>query len=142
MEYGGRMEQAGFLIDVPGVSEITSWFGHWPTFHDAEILSIELRRSGTSILKVHTFATSKEVDARGCFVTHRHGIVSFLFDDICALQLDGFNHQNVIFDLELNKLDEGYEVVLGGCYGVEGRIVAKQIQIAVEAGIPPSSVYA
>jgi hypothetical protein len=87
-----KMEQAGFLIDVTGAAEITSWFGQWPTIHDAEVVSIELNRSGTSILKVHTFATSKELDSRGYFVTHKHAIVSFLLDDIYELQLSGFNH--------------------------------------------------
>ncbi len=136
------MEPTNFPIDVPGAAEIFSWFGYWPSFHDAEIVSIELNRSGTSTLKVRTFATSKELDARGCFITNKHAVVSFLLDGICALQLDGFNHQNVIFDLGLNKQDEGYELVFGGCYGVEGRIVASEIQITFEAGIPPSSVYA
>jgi hypothetical protein len=136
------MEQTSLPADVPGVTEIVRWFGYWPTFHDAEIVSIELIRSGTSTLKVHTFTTSKELDARGCFITNKHVIVSFLLDDIRALQLDGFNHQNVIFDLVLKKHSEGYELVLGGCYGVEGRIVANEIRITFEAGIPPSSVYA
>jgi hypothetical protein len=136
------MEQTKFPIDVPGAVEIVNWFGQWPTFHDAEIVSIELNRSGTSTLKVHTFVTTKELDARGCFMTNKHAVVSFLLDDICALQLDGFNHQNVIFDLELKRHNEGYEVVLGGCYGFEGRIVAREIQITFEAGVPPSSVYA
>ena len=130
LELGEHMKQTGFLIDVPGAAEIINWFGHWPTFHDAEVVSIELNRSGTSILKVHTF------------VGHKHAIVSFLLDDICELQLSGFNHQNVIFRLDLNKQDEEYEIVLVGCYGVEGRIVTKKIQITFEAGIPASSVYA
>jgi hypothetical protein len=139
---GDGMEHTSFPVDVPGAAEIVNWFGHWPTFHDAEILSIELNRSGTSTLKVHTFATSKELDARGYFITNKHAVVSFLLDGICALQLDGFNHQNVIFDLGINKHDDGYELVLGGCNGVEGRLVAREIQIAFEAGVPPSSVYA
>ena len=135
------MEQTGFLIDVPGAAEITNWFGYWPTFHDAEVVSIELNRSGTSIIKVHAFATSKRLDPRGHFATQNHAIVSFLLDDIRELQLNGFNHQNVIFRLDLNKHAEGYEIVLVGCYGIEGRIVARRIQVAFEAGIPPSSVY-
>jgi hypothetical protein len=87
------MEQTSYLTDVPGAAEIVNWFGYWPTFHYAEIVSIELKRAGTSVLKVHTYATSKELDARGYFKTHKHAIVSFMLDDICTLELHGFNEQ-------------------------------------------------
>jgi len=40
------MEQTSYLTDVPGAAEIVNWFGYWPTFHDAEIVSIELKRAG------------------------------------------------------------------------------------------------
>jgi hypothetical protein len=32
--------------DIPGADDVVKWFGYWPTFHDAQILSITLNRSG------------------------------------------------------------------------------------------------
>lgn len=34
--------------EVPVSSELIRWFGYWPSFHDAEVLEIELRRTGHS----------------------------------------------------------------------------------------------
>ena len=30
--------------DIPGAQDVIAWFGAWPTFHDAEVLSISLDR--------------------------------------------------------------------------------------------------
>jgi len=34
--------------DIPGAADVIAWFGYWPHFHDAEVLSITLDRSGES----------------------------------------------------------------------------------------------
>lgn len=117
--------------DFPGAADILDWFGAWPSFHDAEIVSLELNRVGTSTLKVHAFSSRT-----------KHAIVSFLLYDIVTIHLDDFNHQNVIFDLEILRRPEGYEILLAPCYGLSGSIVAKQIQVTLEPGIPEGSVYA
>ncbi|WP_051979715.1 Imm50 family immunity protein [Edaphobacter aggregans] len=117
--------------NFPGAADVIDWFGAWPSFHDAEIVSLELNRVGTSILKVHAFSSRT-----------KHAIVSFLLYDIVTIHLDDFNHQNVIFDLKILRNPEGYEILLAPCYGLSGSIVAKQIQVTLEPGIPEGSVYA
>ncbi len=135
------MEGIEFCSEVQGASALVDWFGFWPSFHDAEVVSMELHRTGTSCIKVHTFATTESVDARGYYATTKHVIVSFLLEDISFLQLEGFNHQNVIFGLNLQKTDSGYELTLSACYGVAGRIVASGVRLAIEPGVPQSSMY-
>jgi hypothetical protein len=128
-------------LDLPGSEDVIAYFGAWPSFHDAEVVSLELNRVGTSILRVHTFATTGELNSRGQFITHKHAIVSFSLDEIVTIQLDGFNHQNVIFGLAISNVSEGYEIVLDPCYGLSGRIVGKQLRVTFEPGIPSGSVY-
>jgi Immunity protein 50 len=82
--------------NVPGASELLSWFGYWPSFHDAEVLSIHLNRSGESTVAIHTRHRTDQVDDHGYFVTTKHVLVTFVHEGIHTVQLTDFNHQNVI----------------------------------------------
>ncbi|WP_249406579.1 Imm50 family immunity protein [Rhizobium sp. CFBP 13726] len=84
-----------------GGDELLAWFGQPPTFHDAEIVSLSLNRSGVSELKVHGWIMTDEVDPRGYIVLDKHAVVTFKFTGIMDLQLDGFSSQNVIAGLVL-----------------------------------------
>jgi hypothetical protein len=127
--------------EVEGAKEIVEWFGYWPSFHDGEVVSIELNRAGSSSIKVHAFEMTNDLNDSGHYACTKHAVVNFILEGIDALSLEGFNHQNVISALVLRKADDIYELVLGGCYGVEGRIKAANVRIAFEPGIPPDSVY-
>jgi Immunity protein 50 len=76
---------------------IVAVFGSWPSFHDAEILSIGLDRSGVAIsIRILTW-----IERGGTFYE-----VSFRFDDIENLVLQDFNHQNVMWGLVLTETTE------------------------------------
>jgi hypothetical protein len=132
--------------DVPGGPELIKWFGDAPSFHDAEILELSLNRSGTSTLRIHTWRTTGAVNEKGHFVTDKDAIVTFKFQEISALQLDGFSSQNVIFGLHLRRLPATsatsdteascYEITLEPCYGLHGVICARQLSIALTPGRP------
>lgn len=119
------------LLDVPGAKELYDWFGYWPNFHDAEILSLHLNRQGTSSLRLHTWELTKDVDQKGHYVTKKHVIVEFSFKSISGLALNGFNHQNVIFELAIEKTPTTLRIDLGECYGLAGNIDAEEISIAL-----------
>jgi hypothetical protein len=130
------------LQDIEGASEIVDWFGRWPSFHDAEVLSVVLERASESCIKIHTFEMTNKVDPRGFYVLQKHVIVSFWFEEVLSLSLTGFNNQNVISGLDLHKTNDEYEMILYACYGVEGRIISKKVRITMEPGIPTQGVYA
>jgi hypothetical protein len=44
------------------VSDRYEWFGHWPSLHDAEVISLHLNRRGSSALALHTWEMTKDVD--------------------------------------------------------------------------------
>ena len=111
--------------DIPGKADVLAWFGYWPSFHDAEVLSITLDRSHPSRIVVHTWNRTDELDARGYYFLDKHAIVTFVLEDllldregITNTQIDGFNAQNVLSSLTVRKTLEGYDLILDGVYGV------------------------
>ena len=136
---------ASALSEIPGGPELIAWFGHAPTFHDAEILELFLNRDGESTLRIHAWRMTDQVNEKNEFISDKHAIVTFKLHGISALQLDGFSSQNVIFGLQLRRLgsatapahaDEpgGYELTLEPCYGLHGVICAARLSVTVASG--------
>ena len=124
------------IKDIHGASELHDWFGYWPSFHDAEIISLHLNRRGSSSLRVHTWETTKEVDEKGYYVLAKHVVVEFILETVSGLSLNGFNHQNVIFGLEVEKIDSGFRLTLDDCYGLAGSIEAERMSLRFTPGKP------
>ena len=92
-----------------------------------------------------------EVDDRGYFVLQKHAVVTFTFEDILDIQLEGFSQQNVIFGLRLRHAPDcpdrrqfyslepsphDYEIELEPCFGLEGKIRCRKVSIAFVPGKP------
>jgi hypothetical protein len=76
---------------------VVAVFGSWPSFHDAEILSIGLDRSGVAMsIRILTWTGRGET----------YYEVLFRFDDIENLLLEDFNYRNVMRGLELSETTE------------------------------------
>lgn len=120
------------LSPIPGAQELFTWLGYWPDFHDAEVLSLHLDRSGPSRLCIQT----RKLNAAGYFVHSKDVIVEFIFERIWALDLAGFNDQNVIFGLTIETARDGYTVVLHDCFGLSGSISAEGLAITSTPGNP------
>jgi Immunity protein 50 len=124
------------LHGIEGAQQLYNWFGYWPRFHDAEILSLHLNRSGPLSLAVRTWEMTKELDEQGYYILAKHVVIELLMKDVVGLNLSGFSHQNVIFGLNIEKIDEGFRVTLDECYGVSGAIEAGDISIRMTPGKP------
>src|SRR5271169_2744095 len=129
------------IHEVPGADALFQWFGYWPDFHDAEVLEIDLNRSGSSRVRVHTFHVSDQVGKDGCYVCVKHVVVSFLLEGLKTVQLAGFNNQNVVSEVALMRTDGGFQLFLEPCYGAEGSLTAERIRIEMEPGTPLDSQY-
>jgi hypothetical protein len=136
---------------VPGGADLLRWFAQVPRFHDAEILSLHLRRKAQSVLRLHGWINTGEVGPNGYFVLERHAIVTFTLSDVMDLQLDGFGNQNVIGGLALRRapdrperqgylalepLPQDIEIELEPCYGLSGLIRARAVSITFEPDKP------
>ena len=113
--------------DIPGVADVLAWFGYWPTFHDAQVLSITLNRTGESKVVIHAFEMTKEVDAQGHDVLRKHCLVTFSFEGfmrdewgITRTELAFFNEWNELSSAWVVKHEAGYELVLEGIVGLDG----------------------
>ncbi len=113
-------------------------FGYWPTFHDGEIIKLILDRKfddkyncnfGSLEFIIHGWEMTDEV-VNGYYKLKKHHLVHFRFDYVDKLEIDGFNHQNVISSLEIEALpknDKGYlplAVVIEHCYGISAEFTA------------------
>jgi hypothetical protein len=120
--------------DIPGAADVIAWFGCWPTFHDAEVLSILLDRSAGSRVVIHA-------------VSAKHAIVTFRLEGFPRDQygmtntsLEFFSGQNILGSASVNKIPGGYELLLEGCCGVEGSVVCERMSVELEPGVPEGSM--
>jgi hypothetical protein len=97
---------------IQGSDKLLAIFGRWPSFHDAQVIEIQLLRKPAGqrgshnnypylLAKIHVREMTKEVDARGYFVLKNHTLVTMRFSGMQGLKLEGFNDGNVIFGLEI-----------------------------------------
>jgi hypothetical protein len=144
-------------FDVPRIvnsETLESRLGSWPSFHDAEVLSVRLdsgqRSDGRARLEldIHVFDVDGQLpDGRLNFV--RHTIATLEFAGVESLELDGFGPQNVLDDLVLRDLaTEGattatIKVELPSNNGLAGGFRCEQVTVLAARPYTPGvhSVY-
>lgn len=115
-EKDGRMERL-----VSGSEKITSIFGYWPTFHDAEVIELKLWRGDVNpdnnkyvfpvlTTRIHVFEMTSEVNSEGCYMIRHHTLATLRFHDIEELKIEDFNHQNAIYGLSLKAEERGEDL--------------------------------
>jgi len=62
-----------------GSDAVMRWFGGWPSFHDAEVISLMMARTGESVLRVYPYYPDKPA------------IVDFIFEEITDVELADFS---------------------------------------------------
>ena len=129
-----------FGTEVPGYTEFVRWCMGWPSFHDSEIVRLELNRSSASKLVVHVLGGPKPTIGPRANPNYSSPpsdvVVTFLLEDIDDLELGGFSHQNVIFDLRLEPRDGLFHFHLDPCYGLAGTIAFRKVSIEFSPGKP------
>ena len=114
-------------LSFSGAETVSQWFGSWPDFHDAEIISLNLSRLGPSVLRVYPYSPDKPAT------------VEFCLSEITDLELADFSPQNVMSSLSIEQVNnEGGEVVfrltMYPCFGLSGHIDAKQLSVNLIPG--------
>lgn len=127
--------------DIRNVELLTKIFGRFPSFHDAEVLSLVLERgerdiSGPTLeTRIHVFEMTSEVVENKRIVLKNHSIVRFRFSDIVNLEIDEFNHQNVLSGLYIDRnQDQGaetsqFKVTFEGIYGMHAVFGCRRISV-------------
>ena len=127
---------------VQGAEKLIELFGRWPSFHDAEVISLVLDRSGDDdgfgpslVATIRAFDITDEVLPSGFpKLTHECAAV-FAFREVVQLQLTGFNSQNVmsglhIIDIRDRQLErQHFEVWFAGVYGLDARFQCRAVEV-------------
>jgi len=101
--------------NIVGTEKVQAALGHWPTFHDAEVISFSAERalpfkSGHTVarLAVHIryYETVGEGTAQYAQVLRKSVLVRFVFNGACEFELSDFNHQNVINAISVTRVEE------------------------------------
>lgn len=121
---------------IEGAQQLEDWFGYWPGFHDAEVLSVDIRSNQPSLLRVYFWHTDwNEVDEQGYFRRSKFVTVNIILEDMVSCELIGFNRgEGVIFGLNVTQVDELFRIELDPCVGVAGNIVAGSVRITLTSG--------
>jgi hypothetical protein len=130
------------LDSIVSADTLVAAFGHWPSFHDAEVVWIRLDRrpcgagdGPTLEALVHVFETTGEVGSDGCYVRRHHVLVHLRFRDVAGLRLEGFNQQNALFGLAISHLGERqgehvqFDARFDPAYGVDGSFQCQAVEV-------------
>jgi hypothetical protein len=91
------------LAAISGQDLLVQHLGYWPRFHDFEVLSIVMERPLVSAAACALRATFLvfDVDKAHDDPERRQGTAELLFENVEALQINGFNYQNPIIGLSI-----------------------------------------
>lgn len=94
------------LIDVIN-SELVLDAGQWPNFHDAEVHDLDIWRG--DVRPEDNVWTGPVIEASFELCALRQPYIAVLkFHDCEAVSLEGFNHQNAVYDLRFEFFDRGH----------------------------------
>lgn len=98
---------------IVGSEKVVEVLGHWPTFHDAELIAFNAERSlpvtvGHSLVRVALHVREYETVGEGTAsyeqVLRKSVLIRFVLNQASDFELSGFNHQNVINSLTVSPL--------------------------------------
>lgn len=131
---------------ILGSEKLTSIFGRWPSFHDAEVHEIGFHRGHIDTdaklyqfpqltIKLHLWLLTNDVDPKGYYVATKHTLVTMRFSDVDNFKMEGFNHQNAIFGLVIEqKTREGgptpyFTVDFEPSFGMDATFTCLRIEV-------------
>jgi hypothetical protein len=95
-------------------------YGDWPTFHDAEVIRLELRRDSVC-LELDLLTQDRKPDL----------IVRLIFDGVWDVELGGFNHQNALLGLFVQPENgDSLSIRLDSAHGIGGSFRCLTVRVA------------
>jgi hypothetical protein len=123
---------------IIGADRLVERFGHWPSFHDAEVLRTTLGSHGVSgpvaELLVHTWTMTDAVDANGYYVLEKHTLVRFIFEQLASCEMTDHHKGAVLlgidFEPETVNDREAIRVTFDPCMGFGGTLTCGRVVLA------------
>lgn len=125
------------LARIRNAEWLVQRLGHWPAFHDAEVLRVVLERDSSggpaASFLIHVWNMLSEVDQRGYYVLDKHTLIEFRAAGLLECNLVDFNHQNVILELdvitELVRDQPVFRLIISTSYGLSADILAASLEV-------------
>jgi hypothetical protein len=123
------------LESIPGAQELSDWFEHWPSFHDAELINFRLCVGETSELVLHTWQMTSEIDGKGFYKTVKHIVVQFTFEGIANVNINADPwDRSILLNLSIEKTENGFRLSFDSAYGLSGSIEVQDLSIRITPG--------
>jgi hypothetical protein len=129
---------------VVGSEKLTRILGVGPLFTTLKFMKCissearqrhKLREFPRLTATIHLWTSTKEVDERGYYILSNHTLATIRFLEIEDLKMEDFNHQNVIFGLEIRQetRDQGpspfFAVDFDPSHGVDATLMCQRIEV-------------
>lgn len=121
---------------------LTKIFGGWPSFHDAEVVSITLNRKSADesigselIADIYLFKITSKVSEEGKYILENKTLLRLRFEEIKELEMAGFDRQNVLMGLAIKDISDQqlerikFQVSFDGVFGMEATFQCFKIVI-------------
>ena len=108
------------MIEIESARLLEELFGHWPDFHDAELLAVRLdasTRPASLELEIEVAEMSSEIDERGSYRDRQRCRVVFRFENVLNVRLEGFRYQNVLDAFQITELGPTEHTTAGEGWG-------------------------
>ena len=127
------MSPETFIIDS---DRVLARFGGWPYFHDMEVVSLHMDRRGADApwieFVVFAWTYTGRIAPQGHYEQALHSLIRFRCEGVASNQFDGFNHQNVLGELEFSRSggeNDGVTVRLRPIYGLGGTLTCSRVRV-------------
>jgi hypothetical protein len=123
--------------DVEGFQTLADWFGSTPTFHDGQVLSLDIDFPREAVLVIHAWRIMDRVDADGYFETEQDFVATIRMGGVTKLDLEtDYDGPGIVSALTTVALGDEIQLQIYSSLGVEGRIKAQRASIAFLPGKP------
>lgn len=119
------------LARIVNAEVVHQFFGHWPSFHDAEISKVTFEANPgywpSTTFTINVCAMTQE--GQGGIKTVKHCTMELQFIGIQELEFDYFGHQNVIFNLVIEESGSNLKCTFDSSVGLDALIVAREVYV-------------
>lgn len=124
---------------IIGSQQLTNVYGCWPTFHDAEVIELQLSRkeirppSGDCDISMPSLKIKLHVmiERPGS----HHTLATLKFTEVEDFQMEGFNQQNAILELSIrteesaDRRTSSFIVTIHPAYGMSASFKCASIEV-------------
>ena len=134
-------------MDVPtyirNYEAAVSFFGRWPSLHDAKVLAYESGADSISLM-LHTWLMTDQVDAKGYYVLRNHALVSLRFGNLHDVEMDAFRSGNILYGLEISPCSDpaSFRVELDSVMDMSGGFSARKGEVVSVIPCTPDGLVA